>query len=187
MSLTVKNVTKRFTARGTPAVADVSFVAPAGRHHHAARPVGLGQVDGAARGRRASSSPTAARCCSATRTSPALPAQKRGLGFVFQSYALFKHMNVRKNIAFGLGVRKVAEGRRRAQGRRAPVAGPARRPRRALPGAAVGRSAPAGGVRARARHRAQDAAARRAVRRARRAGARRAARLAAPRSTTSTT
>jgi sulfate transport system ATP-binding protein len=36
-----------------------------------------------------------------------LPAQKRGLGFVFQSYALFKHMTVRKNIAFGLGVRKV--------------------------------------------------------------------------------
>ena len=36
-----------------------------------------------------------------------LPAQHRGLGFVFQSYALFKHMTVRKNIAFGLGVRKV--------------------------------------------------------------------------------
>ena len=26
---------------------------------------------------------------------------------MFQSYALFKHMNVRRNIAFGLGVRKV--------------------------------------------------------------------------------
>jgi sulfate transport system ATP-binding protein len=38
-----------------------------------------------------------------------LPAQHRGLGFVFQSYALFKHMTVRKNIAFGLGVRKVAK------------------------------------------------------------------------------
>ena len=38
-----------------------------------------------------------------------LPAQKRGLGFVFQSYALFKHMTVRKNIAFGLGVRKVGD------------------------------------------------------------------------------
>jgi sulfate/thiosulfate transport system ATP-binding protein len=38
-----------------------------------------------------------------------VPAQHRGLGFVFQSYALFKHMTVRKNIAFGLGVRKVAK------------------------------------------------------------------------------
>ena len=40
-----------------------------------------------------------------------LPAQKRGLGFVFQSYALFKHMTVRRNIAFGLGVRKVDKDR----------------------------------------------------------------------------
>ncbi|HEY5090943.1 MAG TPA: ATP-binding cassette domain-containing protein, partial [Polyangia bacterium] len=30
MSLIVKNLTKRFTARGTPAVADVSFAAPPG-------------------------------------------------------------------------------------------------------------------------------------------------------------
>ncbi len=29
----------------------------------------------------------------------------RGVGFVFQHYALFKHMTVRKNIAFGLSVR----------------------------------------------------------------------------------
>ena len=36
----------------------------------------------------------------------AVPAQRRGLGFVFQSYALFKHMTVRKNVAFGLGIRK---------------------------------------------------------------------------------
>ncbi len=33
----------------------------------------------------------------------------RGIGFVFQHYALFKHMNVRKNIAFGLEIRKVAK------------------------------------------------------------------------------
>jgi sulfate transport system ATP-binding protein len=36
----------------------------------------------------------------------AMPAQDRGVGFVFQSYALFKHMNVRRNIAFGMNVRK---------------------------------------------------------------------------------
>jgi len=43
-----------------------------------------------------------------------VPTQRRGVGFVFQSYALFKHMSVRKNIAFGLRVRKVpaAEARR---------------------------------------------------------------------------
>jgi sulfate/thiosulfate transport system ATP-binding protein len=33
--------------------------------------------------------------------------QDRRLGFVFQHYALFRHMTVRKNVAFGLSVRKV--------------------------------------------------------------------------------
>ena len=35
-----------------------------------------------------------------------LPVQKRNIGFVFQSYALFKSMNVFKNIAFGLKIKK---------------------------------------------------------------------------------
>ncbi len=35
-----------------------------------------------------------------------LTPQKRGVGFVFQHYAAFKHMTVRQNIAFGLEVRK---------------------------------------------------------------------------------
>ncbi len=34
-----------------------------------------------------------------------LPAGKRQVGFVFQHYALFRHMNVFKNITFGLDVR----------------------------------------------------------------------------------
>jgi sulfate transport system ATP-binding protein len=33
-----------------------------------------------------------------------IPAGKRGVGFVFQHYALFKHMTVADNIAFGLSV-----------------------------------------------------------------------------------
>ncbi|MBE9917074.1 sulfate ABC transporter ATP-binding protein [Paenibacillus donghaensis] len=35
--------------------------------------------------------------------------QERGIGFVFQNYALFKHMTVYDNIAFGLKVKKVAK------------------------------------------------------------------------------
>jgi sulfate transport system ATP-binding protein len=35
-----------------------------------------------------------------------LATQKRRVGFVFQHYALFKHMNVEKNIAFGLEIQK---------------------------------------------------------------------------------
>jgi sulfate/thiosulfate transport system ATP-binding protein len=35
-----------------------------------------------------------------------VPPQKRGIGFVFQHYAAFKHMSVRDNVAFGLTIRK---------------------------------------------------------------------------------
>jgi sulfate/thiosulfate transport system ATP-binding protein len=35
-----------------------------------------------------------------------VPPQRRGIGFVFQHYAAFKHMTVRQNVAFGLRVRK---------------------------------------------------------------------------------
>src|SRR5215216_3069583 len=35
-----------------------------------------------------------------------LPPQRRGIGFVFQHYAAFKHMTVRENVAFGLKIRK---------------------------------------------------------------------------------
>ncbi len=35
-----------------------------------------------------------------------IPAGKRGIGFVFQNYALFRHMTVFDNIAFGLQVQK---------------------------------------------------------------------------------
>ena len=35
-----------------------------------------------------------------------VPPQRRGIGFVFQHYAAFKHMTVRDNVGFGLKVRK---------------------------------------------------------------------------------
>jgi sulfate transport system ATP-binding protein len=35
-----------------------------------------------------------------------IPARHRGVGFVFQHYAAFKHMTVSNNIAFGLSIRK---------------------------------------------------------------------------------
>ena len=35
--------------------------------------------------------------------------QERQIGFVFQHYALFKHLTVRDNIAFGLNIRKASK------------------------------------------------------------------------------
>ena len=35
-----------------------------------------------------------------------LPPQKRNVGFVFQHYAAFKHMTVRRNVSFGLEIRR---------------------------------------------------------------------------------
>ena len=42
-----------------------------------------------------------------------MDAAKRGVSMVFQSYALFPHLNVRENILFGLKVRGVAAAERR--------------------------------------------------------------------------
>jgi sulfate transport system ATP-binding protein len=46
-----------------------------------------------------------------------LPPQKRNVGFVFQHYAVFKHMSVAKNVAFGLEIRHrpKAEVKRRVE------------------------------------------------------------------------
>jgi sulfate transport system ATP-binding protein len=48
----------------------------------------------------------------------ALPARRRGVGMVFQHYALFRHMTVEQNVAFGLSVRP-----RTVRPRRAAIAG----------------------------------------------------------------
>ncbi|KAM3089926.1 sulfate/molybdate ABC transporter ATP-binding protein [Phormidesmis sp. 146-35] len=37
--------------------------------------------------------------------------QDRNIGFVFQHYALFKHLTVRQNIAFGMEIRKTEKGK----------------------------------------------------------------------------
>ena len=40
-----------------------------------------------------------------------VPASKRGIGFVFQNYALFRYMTVYDNVAFGLELQKVPKKR----------------------------------------------------------------------------
>ena len=44
-----------------------------------------------------------------------LPPQKRNVGFVFQHYAAFKHLTVRRNVAFGLEIRRRPKAEIRAR------------------------------------------------------------------------
>lgn len=103
MSIRVRNVTKRFG--DFVALDDVSVDVPSGGLTALLGPSGGGKstllrviagleppdegsvhIDGA----------------EATHLSP----QRRGVGFVFQHYAAFKHLTVRRNVAFGLEIRK---------------------------------------------------------------------------------
>ena len=95
-------------------MADVSFVAPAGGITTLLGPSGSGKST-VLRIVAGLEQPDGGQVLFADADITQVPAQKRGLGFVFQSYALFKHMNVRQNIAFGLGIRKTSkdETRRR--------------------------------------------------------------------------
>ena len=103
MSLVIDSVAKKFDR--FPALKGVSLTAPQGAVSGAARSFRFGQDDVAAHPGRAG-----IRRCRPYRASPIstgwhMPARERRAGFVFQQYALFRHMTVAENIAFGLKVR----------------------------------------------------------------------------------
>ena len=108
-----------------------------------------------------------------------LPAEERGLGLVFQSYALWPHRTVFDNVAYGLKLRSVPaeEIKTRVDKTLSQIGLGA--PRRALSASTLRRSAAARRHRARARLRAAGDPARRAAVQSRREAARGSARLAA--------
>jgi sulfate transport system ATP-binding protein len=59
--------------------------------------------------------PDAGRVEIAGQDATGLPPQRRGIGFVFQHYAAFKHMTVRQNVAFGLAIRRRPKAEIRAK------------------------------------------------------------------------
>jgi sulfate transport system ATP-binding protein len=103
MSIEVKNVTKRFG--NYTAVNDVTVTVPSGELVALLGPSGSGKT-------------TLLRIIAGLEVQDggsvwmsgsdvtAMPARTRNVGFVFQHYALFKHMTVRENVAFPLMVRK---------------------------------------------------------------------------------
>ncbi len=96
-----------------------------------------------------------------------VPPYKRNVNTVFQSYALFPHLTVFDNVAFGLRRKKVPKHEAQRPGAAVSPAGPARGIRRSPPPATLGRPAAAGRAGTRARQPACSAPSRRAARRAR--------------------
>ena len=106
MSIVVDNLSKRF---GTfQAVADVSFEVPTGQLVALLGPSGSGKST-ILRIIAGLEAPDSGRVALTGEDATRVPVQHRGVGFVFQHYALFRHMTVWQNVAFGLEVRKTAK------------------------------------------------------------------------------
>ncbi len=104
MGIAVRNLSKRFG--DFQAVADVSFEVPEGQLVALLGPSGSGKstiLRVIAGLEPADSGEVDLTGEDATN----LPVQRRGVGFVFQHYALFRHMTIRQNVAFGLEVQKL--------------------------------------------------------------------------------
>ena len=112
----LERITKRFQCAGAPAVDDVSLVVEDGEFMVLLGPSGCGKS-------------TTLRMIAGLETITSgelridgqvmnrVPAKDRDIAMVFQSYALYPHMNVRDNLAFGLRRRNVPrdEIRRRVE------------------------------------------------------------------------
>ena len=96
-----------------------------------------------------------------------LPPHKRDVNTVFQSYALFPHLSIHENVAFGLRRKGIKGSELQRTGRGDPASRRSRGLRVAQAAPAVRGAAAAGGARAGARQRAAGAAPRRAARRTR--------------------
>ncbi|HEY0283497.1 MAG TPA: ATP-binding cassette domain-containing protein [Rhizomicrobium sp.] len=102
MSLVVESIAKRFER--FPALNGVSFVVPQGAFVALLGPSGSGKTT-LLRILGGLEFPDAGSVHFADLNWLGVPARHRRAGFVFQNYALFRHMTVAQNIAFGLNVR----------------------------------------------------------------------------------
>jgi sulfate transport system ATP-binding protein len=103
MAITVTGVSKRFG--GYVALDDVSLDVPAGSLTALLGPSGSGKST-LLRVIAGLEKPDTGSVHISNEDSTSMPPQKRGVGFVFQHYAAFKHMTVWDNVAFGLTIRK---------------------------------------------------------------------------------
>lgn len=103
MSLIISNVSKQFGR--FPALNDISLSAQHGEFLALLGPSGSGKTT-LLRVIAGLETPDAGAVIFAGENLLAKPVRMRGIGFVFQHYALFRHMRVRDNIAFGMRAKK---------------------------------------------------------------------------------
>ena len=103
--LSVRNITKRFARNLAPVVEDLSFEVHAGEIFALLGPSGCGKtttlrlIAGFER-TDAGEICVDGKCFEGSKVH--LPPEARDIGIVFQEYALFPHLNVSQNVAFGL-------------------------------------------------------------------------------------
>jgi sulfate transport system ATP-binding protein len=110
--IVVEQLTKRFGS--FEAVKDVSFTAPGGAITALLGPSGSGKST-VLRMIAGLETPNDGRIWLGDVELTPKSVQERRVGFVFQHYALFRHMTVAQNVEFGLAVRKQARAERRAR------------------------------------------------------------------------
>src|SRR4051794_15383087 len=105
ISLTIENVTKRFGE--TVALDRVSLHIPEGEIFFLLGPSGCGKTT-LLRSVAGFNIPDEGRILFGSEDVTRVPPHLRNTGMMFQSYALWPHLTVAKNVAFGLEERKVA-------------------------------------------------------------------------------
>ena len=107
MSIEIKGVSKLFGE--VPAVRDVNFSVREGELMALLGPSGGGKTT-VLRMIAGLEMPTEGDIFISGHRVNDVPVQQRNIGFVFQSYALFKNMNVFRNVAFGLKIKRWKKG-----------------------------------------------------------------------------
>ena len=103
MGIAARKVSKRFN--DFVALDDVSVEAPTGSLTALLGPSGSGKST-LLRAIAGLEEPDSGQIVISGEDKTGVPPQERGVGFVFQHYAAFKHMTVFENVAFGLKIRK---------------------------------------------------------------------------------